>query len=61
MWKAEGWEWIVRCYYGDKSVPPKYLGQLAIETRHKSASSKDMEVEAGNSRTEIGTVEVIKL
>jgi hypothetical protein len=67
LWKQEGWDYVVRCYYVDHLTRSedgsfgKRPGELAIETRHKGESSKDMEVAAGESRSDIGRVVVIPL
>ena len=61
MWKRDGWRWVVGCFYSDDVLPPKQPRSLAIETRHKTDSSKDMEVSAGESRDDIGFVQVIRL
>jgi hypothetical protein len=56
-----GWDWAVRCYYADDVRPPKVPGDLAVETVHKNATSKDIEVAAAESCADYGRVEVIPL
>lgn len=55
------WSWMVRCYYAADVRPPKRPGELAIETVHATDSSKDMEVQAGRARADIGEIDVIPL
>jgi len=52
------WIWKVRCYYKENARHPNVL---AIETVHKSNHSKDMEVAAAESRSNIGKIEVIPI
>lgn len=54
--KMQPGDWVVRCYYADDVKPPKKPGELAIEVVCRSGSLKDMEVAAGESRTDIGRV-----
>lgn len=54
------WKWQVRCTYNDTAQWPKVPGELAIETRHKTDSSKDMEVAVSKARGDVD-VEVIQL
>jgi hypothetical protein len=53
------WVWKCRFYYNDTVKPPKVPGELAVETVHANDSSKDIEVRAGESRKDIGTIDVI--
>jgi len=46
----------VRAYYGSEAKYPKVPGELAIETKHASESSRDATIEAANSRDDIGEV-----
>ena len=55
------WKWTVRCYYANDVKPPKVPGDLAIETRHKTDASKEMEVRAGESRSDIGRVDAFRI
>jgi hypothetical protein len=55
------WRWKLRFYYGSYAQWPKVPGTLAIETVHATDSSKDIEIEAGCSRKEIGRIDVIQL
>lgn len=48
--------WYVKCYYADHVEHPKVPGALAIETKHGSESSRDMEIKAAESRDDIGVV-----
>ena len=52
------WDYGVRCIYGIRAKPPRQVGQIAIETVHVGAHSKDMEVSVGRRRHEIGRVDV---
>jgi len=52
---------MVRCYYAGDVRAPKVPGGLAIETVHATDSSKDMEVQAGRARPDIGEIDVIPL
>lgn len=58
MLADQGWKWMVRCYYGPNGAQP---GKIAIETVHKDDQSKDLEVSVGESRPDIGVVDVIRL
>lgn len=49
----------VKLYYGKDAEPPKVPGQLAIHTWNIGDLSKDMEVDAGRRRRDIGRVEVL--
>lgn len=49
-------KWVVRAYYNKDVLPPKYGGQLAFETTHATEHSRDMEIEAAQSRADIGDV-----
>lgn len=51
-------DWSVRCFYGDSAEPPKVSGELAIQTVHLGQTSKDTEIQAALSRSDIGRVEV---
>jgi hypothetical protein len=55
------WKWRVTCYYADNVKPPKKPDELAIRTMHATDSSKDMEVAAGKSRSDIGRIEVVRI
>jgi hypothetical protein len=55
------WKWKVRFYYADHVQAPKRPGELAIETVHADAVSLGMELAAGNSRDDIGRIEVLDL
>jgi hypothetical protein len=59
--KYRGWDWVVRCYYGDNVRPPRTAGGLAIETVHRGDSSKDVEVAAARSRADIGAIDVLRV
>lgn len=53
----EGWRYLVRGYYADDVKPPKVPGALAFETKHKSETSRDIEVAAARSRADIGRID----
>ncbi len=57
IWKREGWLFAVRGYYGPDAKPPRREGDVAFETRHRSESSRDIEILAAKSRPDIGRVE----
>lgn len=59
-YQPKPWKWRVRCYYNDTVEPPRTPGELAIETKHRTDSSKDLEVTVGRQRPDIGKVEVWK-
>jgi hypothetical protein len=50
------WDWCVRGWYAADVEPPKVARTLAFETVHKGESSRDMEVQAAESRPDIGAV-----
>jgi len=52
------WDYSVRCFYGKYAEPPRIPGSLAIETVHVGTHSRDMEIEAGKSRKDIGRIDV---
>jgi len=54
------WDWEVTLRYNDTVEWPKVPGEIAIQTRHKGDSSKDFEVEASKTRTDV-TIEVRNL
>jgi hypothetical protein len=47
------WIWLVRCTYNETVTWPKVPGEVAIETRHTTDSSKDMEVAAAEARGDV--------
>lgn len=49
------WDFDVRLFYGRASPAP---GFMALETKHRGDFSKDMEVDAGKSRADIGRIDV---
>lgn len=49
--------WFARCYYNKDVKPPKRPNTMAIETKHKTKMSLDIEVVAMKSRSDIGRVE----
>jgi len=52
------WKWRCRFYYNDMVEFPRVPGELAIETVHTDDFSKDIEVDAGRSRSDIGRIDV---
>lgn len=53
---ADEYPWYVRCYFANNVKHPKTPGALAIETKHKTEASRDMEIRAAESRDDIGDV-----
>jgi hypothetical protein len=54
-WRKQGWQYAVRCYYDPNGMA------LAIETRHKTAASKDIEIESAKSREDIKRIDIFIL
>ena len=52
------WKWMMTAYYADDVQRPKRLGEIAIQTIHRTDTSKDIEVAAALSRSDIGCVDV---
>lgn len=55
------WKWLISLYYNDTVRPPKVPGELAIQVKLTNDASKDMEVSAAKSRTDIGEIVVREL
>lgn len=55
------WDYLVRGYYNDSVKPPKEPGALACEVGVIGEALRDMEVEAFNSRPDIGEVVVLDI
>lgn len=51
------WPWYVRMYYADDVKWPKVPGELALETKHKTETSMQMEISAAERNTDIDMVE----
>ncbi|MFY3742109.1 MAG: hypothetical protein HMLIMOIP_002573 [Candidatus Nitrosomirales archaeon] len=60
MLRQQGWVWRITATYNDTVKWPKVPGEIAIETVHKDDVSKDIELEAFKSRTDVD-IEVTKL
>jgi hypothetical protein len=50
------WPYYMRAYYAEHVPSPRVPGSLAIETVHQSEASMKIEVDAANSRDDIGEV-----
>lgn len=48
--------YYVKSYYTEDVKPPKVPGELAIETKHKTEASRDLEIAGSESREDIGIV-----
>jgi len=51
----------VKLFYNDRAPPPNAAGDLAVYTWNTDVVSKDMEVNAGLSRADIGTILVMDM
>jgi hypothetical protein len=54
-------DWKLRFYYASNVKPPKRPGELAIVTEHTGTSSRDMEIEVGKKRRDIGAIEMLDM
>ena len=54
-------DWRLRFYYAVNVQPPKRPGDLALITEHTGTTSRDMEIEVGKSRQDIGAIEMLDL
>lgn len=52
------YDWRVGMYYADDVKPPKTPGGLAIQTCHAGEPSRDMEIRAAKSRSDLGKIVV---
>lgn len=55
-WDHDEYPYFVEIYYAEDHPNPKKRGMLNIKTKHKSEASRDMEIDAANSREDIGKV-----
>jgi hypothetical protein len=54
-------DWKLRFYYAQNVKHPKRPGDLALETVHTEEWSRDMEIEVGKKRSDIGKIEMLDL
>lgn len=52
------WKWKVTGYYSNDVESPKLPGDLAIQTVHANADSKDLEVQLLTHREDIGRIDI---
>ena len=52
------WDYRLRFTYG-RGASPDMIGHTAVETQHKGIHSRDMEIDIGINRSEIGLVELM--
>lgn len=54
------WKWKTRFYYAEETLLHR-KGELAIEVIHAGDHSRDMEIEVGMKRVDIGLIELVNL
>lgn len=53
---ANEYPWYVKCHYAEHVGWPKVPGALAIETKHATEHSRDLEIRAADFNDDIGEV-----